>query len=32
MDKGNNIIKPLDSLTPALRKAVNNIKQAILES
>lgn len=32
MDKDNNIIKPLGTLTPALRKAVDNIKQAILES
>lgn len=32
MDKDNNIIKPFGTLTPALRKAVDNIKQAILES
>ena len=32
MDKDNNIIKPFGNLTPALRKAVDNIKQAILES
>uniref|UniRef100_UPI004027E5EF PDDEXK nuclease domain-containing protein n=1 Tax=Prevotella sp. TaxID=59823 RepID=UPI004027E5EF len=32
MDKDNNIIKPIGTLTPDLRKAVDNIKQAILES
>ena len=32
MDKDNNVIKPFGTLTPALRKAVDNIKQAILES
>lgn len=32
MDKDNNIIKPFGNLTPALCKAVDNIKQAILES
>ena len=32
MDKDNNIIKPFGNLTPALRKAIDNIKQAILES
>ncbi len=32
MEKDNNIVKPISGLSPILRTAVDNIKQAILES